>query len=74
MESGKEQVDESQLNIQNDYFNQARREKRRLAVFLTTGRRLTGRTSRAWRISPARCTTPASGPERAWTSRGCASA
>jgi host factor-I protein len=30
-------------NIQNEYFNQARREKRRLAVFLTTGRRITGR-------------------------------
>ena len=30
-------------NIQNEFFNQARREKRRLAVFLNTGRRLTGR-------------------------------
>ena len=33
----------SAQNIQNDFFNQARREKRRVAVFLSTGRRLTGR-------------------------------
>ncbi len=30
-------------NIQNEYFNTARREKRRVAVFLNSGRRLTGR-------------------------------
>lgn len=30
-------------NIQNEFFNQARREKRRLAIFLDTGRRITGR-------------------------------
>ena len=30
-------------NIQNDYFNTVRREKRRVAVFLNSGRRLTGR-------------------------------
>ena len=30
-------------NIQNDYFNTARREKRRVAVLLNSGRRLTGR-------------------------------
>jgi host factor-I protein len=30
-------------NIQNDFFNQARREKRRVAVFLNSGKRLTGR-------------------------------
>jgi host factor-I protein len=30
-------------NIQNEFFNQARREKRRVAIFLNTGRRLTGR-------------------------------
>lgn len=35
--------DGSSPNIQNDFFNQARREKRRLAVLLNSGRRLTGR-------------------------------
>jgi host factor-I protein len=30
-------------NIQNDYFNQVRREKKRIAVFLNNGKRLTGR-------------------------------
>ncbi|MFQ5718969.1 MAG: RNA chaperone Hfq [Acidobacteriota bacterium] len=30
-------------NIQNEYFNRARREKIRVAVFLNNGRRLTGR-------------------------------
>lgn len=30
-------------NIQNEYFNTARREKRRVAVLLNSGRRLTGR-------------------------------
>jgi host factor-I protein len=30
-------------NIQNDYFNQVRREKKRIAVFLNSGKRLTGR-------------------------------
>ncbi len=30
-------------NIQNEYFNSARREKRRVAVLLNSGRRLTGR-------------------------------
>lgn len=29
-------------NIQNEYFNQVRREKTRVAVFLNNGRRLTG--------------------------------
>jgi host factor-I protein len=37
-------MDESQgPNIQNDYFNQARREKARVAVLLSSGRRLSGR-------------------------------
>ncbi|MFQ5669522.1 MAG: RNA chaperone Hfq [Acidobacteriota bacterium] len=30
-------------NIQNDFFNQVRREKRRMAIFLNNGKRLTGR-------------------------------
>ena len=30
-------------NIQNEFFNQVRREKRRVAVFLNSGKRLTGR-------------------------------
>lgn len=31
------------LNIQNDFFNQARREKLRVTVFLNNGKKLTGR-------------------------------
>ena len=30
-------------NIQNDYFNQVRREKKRIVVFLNSGKRLMGR-------------------------------
>ena len=35
--------DSSAPNIQNEYFNQVRREKTRVAVTLNSGRRLTGR-------------------------------
>lgn len=31
------------LNIQNDFFNQARKEKARVLIFLNSGRKLTGR-------------------------------
>ena len=31
------------LNIQNDFFNQARKEKARVLVFLNSGRKITGR-------------------------------
>jgi host factor-I protein len=31
------------LNIQNDFFNQARKEKTRVLVFLNSGRKITGR-------------------------------
>ena len=31
------------LNIQNDFFNQARKDKARVLVFLNSGRKLTGR-------------------------------
>ena len=31
------------LNIQNDFFNQARKEKARVQVFLNSGKKLTGR-------------------------------
>jgi host factor-I protein len=31
------------LNIQNDFFNHARKEKLRLTVFLNNGKKLTGR-------------------------------
>ncbi len=31
------------LNIQNDFFNQARKEKLRVTVFLNNGKKLTGR-------------------------------
>jgi len=34
--------DES-LNIQNDFFNQARKDKARVLIFLNSGRKLTGR-------------------------------
>lgn len=30
-------------NLQNDFFNQARRDKARLTVFLNSGKKLTGR-------------------------------
>jgi host factor-I protein len=44
MESGNPQVqtDESQLNIQNDYFNTARKNRTRVTVVLTTGQRISG--------------------------------
>jgi len=35
--------DLSGANIQNDFFNQARKEKTRVAVFLNSGKRLGGR-------------------------------
>jgi host factor-I protein len=31
------------LNIQNDFFNQARKDKARVLVFLNSGRKITGR-------------------------------
>ena len=31
------------LNIQNEFFNQARKEKARVLIFLNSGRKLTGR-------------------------------
>ena len=31
------------LNIQNDFFNQARKDKLRMTVFLNNGKKLTGR-------------------------------
>ena len=31
------------LNIQNDFFNQARKDKTRVLVFLNSGRKITGR-------------------------------
>ncbi len=31
------------LNIQNDFFNQARKDKLRVTVFLNNGKKLTGR-------------------------------
>jgi len=31
------------LNIQNDFFNQARKDKSRVLVFLNSGRKITGR-------------------------------
>jgi len=34
---------EDSLNIQNDFFNQARKEKSRVLVFLNSGRKITGR-------------------------------
>ena len=34
---------EDSLNIQNDFFNQARKDKARVLVFLNSGRKLTGR-------------------------------
>ncbi len=35
-------ADDSQLNIQNDYFNNARKSRMRVTVVLTTGQRLSG--------------------------------
>ena len=35
-------VDDSSLNIQNDYFNNARKNRTRITVFLTNGQRITG--------------------------------
>jgi host factor-I protein len=34
---------EDSLNIQNDFFNQARKDKARVLVFLNSGRKITGR-------------------------------
>ena len=34
---------EDSLNIQNDFFNQARKDKSRVLVFLNSGRKITGR-------------------------------
>jgi len=34
---------EDALNIQNDFFNQARKDKARVLVFLNSGRKITGR-------------------------------
>lgn len=34
---------ENSLNIQNDFFNQARKDKARVLVFLNSGKKLTGR-------------------------------
>jgi host factor-I protein len=34
---------EDLLNIQNDFFNQARKDKARVLVFLNSGRKITGR-------------------------------
>jgi len=34
---------EDSLSIQNDFFNQARKEKARVLVFLNSGRKITGR-------------------------------
>src|SRR5439155_11737151 len=34
---------ERDLNIQNDFFNQARKMRTRVTIFLTTGKRLVGR-------------------------------
>ena len=34
---------DSSLNIQNDFFNQARKEKARVLIFLNSGKKLTGR-------------------------------
>jgi host factor-I protein len=34
---------EDPLNIQNDFFNQARKDKARVLVFLNSGRKITGR-------------------------------
>ena len=42
MESGNHQIDDGQLNIQNDYFNTARKNRTRVTVVLTTGQRLSG--------------------------------
>jgi host factor-I protein len=42
MENGEHVVDESSLNIQNDYFNNARKNHTRITVFLTNGQRIAG--------------------------------
>ena len=34
---------DNSLNIQNDFFNQARKDKARVLVFLNSGKKLTGR-------------------------------
>src|SRR5262245_47276859 len=34
--------DEAGLNIQNDYFNNARKNRTRITIFLTNGQRITG--------------------------------
>jgi len=41
MENGAH-ADESSLNIQNEYFNNARKNRTRITVFLTNGQRITG--------------------------------
>ena len=41
METG-EPMEESSLNIQNDFFNNARKNRSRITVFLTNGQRISG--------------------------------